>query len=185
MEPDESNRKATHQPEIDLPGVTRIGKPTATWEQSTHAPDAMRWLKNICLEFKPGEGLMCLFSGAHGPAQTLAAQAIAKQLGKPLMHVDLAMVVGNYIGETEKNLNGIFDAAQRQDAVLFFDEADALFGKRTEVKDSHDRFANVAIDDLLQRIESFQGLVILASNRKSAQDSALMRRLRLVIDFPP
>jgi SpoVK/Ycf46/Vps4 family AAA+-type ATPase len=184
MKPDESNRKATHQPEIDLPGVTRIVKPTATWEQLTHAPDAMRGLKNICQEFKPGQGLMCLFSGARGTAQTLAAQAIARQLGKRLLHVDLAAVLSKYIGETEKNLKSILDSAEMQDAVLFFDEADALFGKRTDVKDSHDRYANIDTNDLLQRVEAFEGLVILASNMKPAPDSASMRRVRHVIDFP-
>jgi SpoVK/Ycf46/Vps4 family AAA+-type ATPase len=184
MKPDESIRKATHQPKIDLPGVTRIVKPTASWEQLTHAPDAMRGLKAICQEFKPGQGLMCLFSGARGTAQTLVAQAIAKQLGKPLMHVDLAVVVSKYIGETEKNLNRVLEAAESQDAVLLFDEADALFGKRTEVKDSHDGYANIDTNDLLQRIEAFEGLVILASNIKSAPDSASMRRIRHVIDFP-
>jgi SpoVK/Ycf46/Vps4 family AAA+-type ATPase len=176
--------KPTHQPAIDLPGMVRIVQSAVTWEQLNHAPDAMLGLKNICQEFKPGQSLMCLFSGERGTGQTLAAQAIARQLGKPLMHVDLAAVVSKYIGETEKNLNRIFEAAQRQDAVLFFDEADALFGKRTDVKDSHDRYANIDTNYLLQRIEAFEGLVILASNVRPAPDSAFVRRIRHVIDFP-
>jgi SpoVK/Ycf46/Vps4 family AAA+-type ATPase len=184
MKPDESIRKDTHQPEIDLPRVTLVVKPAVTWEQLNRAPDAMLGLKNICQEFKPGQSLMCQFSGERGTGQSLAAQAIARQLGKALLHVDLAAVVSKYIGETEKNLNRIFDSAEMQDAVLFFDEADALFGKRTEVKDSHDRFANIDTNYLLQRIEAFEGLVILASNMKCALDNAFVRRIRHVIDFP-
>jgi SpoVK/Ycf46/Vps4 family AAA+-type ATPase len=176
--------KPTSQPAIDLPGMIRIINPAVTWEQLNHAPDAMLGLKAICQEFKPRQSMMCQFSGERSTGQSLAAQAIARQLGKPLMHVDLAAVVSKYIGETEKNLNRIFETAQAQDAVLFFDEADALFGKRTEVKDSHDRYANIDTNYLLQRIEAFEGLVILASNKKPAPDSAFLRRVRHVIDFP-
>ena len=164
--------------------MVRISKPTVTWDHLNHAPDTLIGLKNICHAFKPDQSLMCLFSGARGPAQTLAAQAIAKQLGKPLMYVDLAAVVSKYIGETEKNLNQIFDAAESQNAVLFFDEADDLFGKRTEVKDSHDRYASLEVNDLLQRLEAFRGLVILTSNMKLARDNEFLRRVRHVIDFP-
>jgi SpoVK/Ycf46/Vps4 family AAA+-type ATPase len=184
MKPDESIRKATHQPEVDLPSVTRIVTPTATWEQLNHAPDAMLGVRAICQAFKPGQSLLCRFAGERGTGQTLAAQAIARQLGLALVHVDLSALVSKYIGETEKNLQRIFDSANPQDSLLFFDEADALFGKRTEVKDSHDRYANIDTDDLLQRIEAFGGLVILASNMKSALDSAFVRRIRHVIDFP-
>lgn len=141
-------------------------------------------LKTICQEFKSGQGLMCLFSGARGTGQTLAAQAIARQLGLALVHVDLSALVSKYTGQTEKNLQRVFDSANPQDSLLFFDEADALFGKRTEVNDSHDRYANIDTKDLLQRIEAFQGLVILASNMKQALDSAFVRRIRHVIDFP-
>jgi SpoVK/Ycf46/Vps4 family AAA+-type ATPase len=183
MKPDPHLNKTTLPHAIDLIGMTRIDKSVVTWEQLNHAPDAMLGLKNICQEFKPGQGLVCQFAGARGTGQTLAAQAIARQLGKPLMHIDLAAVVNKYIDETEKNLNRIFEAAQTQDAVLFFDEADALFGKRTEVKDSHDHYANIDTNYLLQRIEAFEGLVILASNMKSALDSAFVRRVRHVIDF--
>jgi AAA+ superfamily predicted ATPase len=184
MNPNQPVNKTPLQHAIDLPGVVRIIKPVVTWEQLNHAPDAMLGLKAICQAFKSGQSMMCQFEGERGTGQSLAAQAIARQVGKTLMHVDLAAVVNKYMGETEKNLNRIFEAAQTQDAVLFFDEADALFGKRTEVKDSHDRYANIDTNDLLQRIEAFTGLVILASNKKSALDSAFMRRIRFVIKFP-
>jgi len=98
--------------------------------------------------------------------------------------VDLAGVVSKYIGETEKNLRRVFDAAEQSGAILFFDEADALFGKRTEVKDSHDRYANIEVNYLLQRMEDYRGLAILATNRKSSLDRAFMRRLRFLVDFP-
>jgi SpoVK/Ycf46/Vps4 family AAA+-type ATPase len=184
MNPDPRLNKTTSQHQIDLPSVVRITRPTVTWEQLNHPQDATLALKNICQDFKPGQGMICQFAGERGTGQSLAAQAMAKQLGKPLIHVDLTAVVNKYVGETEKNLNRIFDSAATQDAILFFDEADALFGKRTEVKDSHDRYANSDIDHLLQRIETFQGLVILASNVQSALDSAFMRRIRFVIKFP-
>ncbi len=101
-----------------------------------------------------------------------------------LYRIDLSAVVSKYIGETEKNLRRLFDAAEDGGAILFFDEADALFGKRSEVKDSHDRYANIEINYLLQRLESFGGLAILASNMKSALDTAFMRRLRFIVNFP-
>jgi SpoVK/Ycf46/Vps4 family AAA+-type ATPase len=101
-----------------------------------------------------------------------------------LYRIDLSGVVSKYIGETEKNLKQVFDAAEQSGAILFFDEADALFGKRTEVKDSHDRYANIEVNYLLQRMEDYQGLAILATNRKSALDRAFLRRLRFLMDFP-
>jgi SpoVK/Ycf46/Vps4 family AAA+-type ATPase len=184
MNPDESIRKGTRQAAIDLPGVTRTVKPTATWAQLNHVPLALPGLKNVCQEYKPGQGLLCLFTGMRGSSQSLAAQAIAGQLELTLMYADLAALVNKYIGETEKNLDRIFTAAEHQNAVLFFDEADALFGKRSDVKDSHDRYANLEVNYLLQRIEAFHGLAILTSNMKPAQDDALLRRVRHVIDFP-
>jgi SpoVK/Ycf46/Vps4 family AAA+-type ATPase len=114
----------------------------------------------------------------------MAAQALARELAAPLYRVDLAAVASKYIGETEKNLDRIFRAAERSGAILLFDEADALFGKRSEVKDSHDRYANIEVNYLLQRIEAFGGLAILSSNSKSAIDEAFLRRLRFVIEFP-
>lgn len=184
MNPNQRLNKTMPQHTIKLPGTLPIIKPAVTWEQLSHAPDTIVGLKSICQEFKPGQGRTCLFSGARGTAQSLAAQAIAGQLGKPLMHIDLAAVVSKYIGETEKNLNRVFEVAESQHAVLFFDEADALFGKRTEVKDSHDRFANIDTNYLLQRMEAFEGLVILTSNMKPAHDGAFMWRIHHVIDFP-
>jgi AAA+ superfamily predicted ATPase len=131
-----------------------------------------------------GLGISALFSGVSGTGKTMAAEILAGQLRLDLYRVDLAGVVSKYIGETEKNLKKIFDAAERSGAILFFDEADALFGKRTEVKDSHDRFANIEVNYLLQRMENFRGLSILATNRKSDVDRAFLRRLRFLVDFP-
>lgn len=129
-------------------------------------------------------GLAVLFSGPPGTGKTMAAEALAQALGLPMYRIDLSQVVNKYIGETEKNLKRIFDAAEISDCVLLFDEADALFGKRTEVKDAHDRFANIEISYLLERMERFKGLAILATNRRKDLDEAFMRRLRLVVEFP-
>jgi hypothetical protein len=131
-----------------------------------------------------GLGISALFTGESGTGKTMAAEAIAHELSLDLYRIDLSQVVSKYIGETEKNLRRLFDAAEDGGAILFFDEADALFGKRSEVKDSHDRYANIEINYLLQRMESFQGLAILATNAKSALDTAFVRRLRFIIDFP-
>jgi SpoVK/Ycf46/Vps4 family AAA+-type ATPase len=114
----------------------------------------------------------------------MAAEVVAARLELNLYRIDLSSVVSKYIGETEKNLRKLFDAAEQGGAVLLFDEADALFGKRSEVKDSHDRYANIEVNYLLQRIESFSGLAILATNMKAALDSAFMRRMRFVVSFP-
>lgn len=129
-------------------------------------------------------GLSVLFCGAPGTGKTMAAEALAHALRLPMYRVDLSQVVNKYIGETEKNLKRIFDAAELCDCILFFDEADALFGKRTDVKDAHDRFANIEISYLLERMERFKGLAILATNRRKDLDEAFMRRLRYVIEFP-
>jgi SpoVK/Ycf46/Vps4 family AAA+-type ATPase len=114
----------------------------------------------------------------------MAAEAVAKELCLDLYRIDLSSVVSKYIGETEKNLRRVFDAADRGGAVLLFDEADALFGKRTEVEDSHDRFANIEVSYLLQRMEAYEGLAILTTNMRAALDEAFLRRLRFVIEFP-
>ena len=129
-------------------------------------------------------GVTALFVGSDSAAATRAAEALASELGRELYRVDLSQVVSKYIGETEKNLNRVFDAAEKAEWVLFFDEADALFGKRTDVKDSHDRYANIEIDYLLGRLEAFKGLAILATNRKASLDDAFTRRIRHVVDFP-
>jgi SpoVK/Ycf46/Vps4 family AAA+-type ATPase len=135
--------------------------------------------------FSLGRGVTALFAGPSGTGKTMAAQVLARSLGMELYRVDLAGVVNKYIGETEKRLKRVFDACERSNALLFFDEADALFGQRTQVKDAHDRFANIEIDYLLQRMEHYEGIAILATNRKEDLDKAFMRRLRFVIDFLP
>jgi hypothetical protein len=131
-----------------------------------------------------GLGISVLLSGASGTGKTMAAEVLANELKLDLFRIDLSAVVSKYIGETEANLRRLFDAAEEGGAILFFDEADALFGKRTEVKDSHDRYANIEINYLLQRMESYSGLAILATNMKSALDQAFLRRLRIVVDLP-
>jgi ATPase family associated with various cellular activities (AAA) len=130
-----------------------------------------------------GLGISALFTGESGTGKTMAAEVIANDLRLNLYRIDLSAVVSKYIGETEKNLRRLFDAAEDGGAILFFDEADALFGKRSEVKDSHDRYANIEINYLLQRMEAYRGLAILATNMKSALDSAFARRLRFVVNF--
>jgi hypothetical protein len=131
-----------------------------------------------------GLGISALFAGESGTGKTMAAEVIANQLHLSLYRIDLSQVVSKYIGETEKNLRRVFDAAEDGGAILFFDEADALFGKRSEVKDSHDRYANIEINYLLQRMEAYRGLAILATNIKSALDPAFQRRLRFIVNFP-
>ncbi len=131
-----------------------------------------------------GRGISVLFSGEKGSGKTKAAEVIADQLALDLYRIHLAPVVSKYIGETEKNLRQIFDRSGKSGAVLFFDEADALFGKRSEVKDSQDRYANIETGYLLELLESYEGIVILATNRKEEIDEAFVRRLRFMIDFP-
>lgn len=131
------------------------------------------------------QGISAMLAGPSGTGKTMAAQVIARSLGMELLRVDLAGVVNKYIGETEKRLKRVFDACERANVVLLFDEADALFGRRTQVKDAHDRFANIEIDYLLQRMERFDGIAILATNRRSDVDQAFLRRLAFVIDFMP
>jgi ATP-dependent 26S proteasome regulatory subunit len=131
-----------------------------------------------------GLGVTALFSGGSGTGKTLAAEVVAKELGLDLFVIDLSQVVSKYIGETEKNLRRVFDAAERGGALLLFDEADALFGKRSEVKDSHDRYANLEVSYLLMRMEAYRGLAILTTNMKKALDNAFMRRIRFAVDFP-
>ncbi|MGH9944726.1 MAG: ATP-binding protein, partial [Pyrinomonadaceae bacterium] len=131
-----------------------------------------------------GLGISALFAGASGTGKTMAAEVVARELRLDLYRIDLSQVVSKYIGETEKNLRRVFDAAEEGGAVLLFDEADALFGKRSEVKDSHDRYANIEISFLLQRMEAYSGLAILTTNLKSVLDTAFLRRIRFVVQFP-
>jgi hypothetical protein len=131
-----------------------------------------------------GLGITVLFAGPSGTGKTMAAEVLARDLRLSLYRIDLSAVVSKYIGETEKNLRRVFEAAEQGAAVLFFDEADALFGKRSEVKDSHDRYANIEVNYLLQRMESYRGVAVLATNMRSALDQAFLRRLRFVVTFP-
>ena len=172
----------------------------ATWGDLVLPPEQMALMRQIAahvrgrhrvygewgfaLKMNRGFGVSALFAGESGTGKTMAAEVIANDLRLNLYRIDLSAVVSKYIGETEKNLRKLFDAAEQGGAILFFDEADALFGKRSEVKDSHDRYANIEINYLLQRMESFSGLAILASNMKSALDPAFMRRLRFIVNFP-
>jgi hypothetical protein len=130
-----------------------------------------------------GLGISALFAGDSGTGKTMAAEALANELDLPLYRIDLSAVVSKYIGETEKNLRTLFDAADAGGFILFFDEADALFGKRSEVRDSHDRYANIEVNYLLQRIEAYRGLAILATNAKASLDAAFVRRLRFIVNF--
>lgn len=150
---------------------------------------ALRVLGQVHMEWGTGRawnegGLSVLFTGPPGTGKTMAAEAIATEIGMPMYRIDLSQVVSKYIGETEKNLSRLFDAADSGDAILFFDEADAVFGKRTEIKDAHDRYSNHEVSYLLERMERFKGMAVLASNRKKDLDEAFLRRLRTIVTFP-
>ncbi len=173
--------------------------PKATWDDIVLSEDQRRYLGHIADQVvqrstvynnwgfrrrsSRGLGITVLFAGESGTGKTMAAEILANHLKLNLYRIDLSSVVSKYIGETEKNLRRLFDAAEDGGALLFFDEADALFGKRSEVKDSHDRYANIEINYLLQRLEAYQGLAILATNMKSGLDEAFTRRLRFTIMF--
>jgi SpoVK/Ycf46/Vps4 family AAA+-type ATPase len=131
-----------------------------------------------------GLGISALFAGASGTGKTLAAEVLATELNLDLYRIDLSAVVSKYIGETEKNLGRVFDAADVSGVILLFDEADALFGKRSEVKDSKDRYANMEVSYLLQRMEAYRGVAILTTNLKGSIDQAFLRRIRFVVQFP-
>ncbi|HME22858.1 MAG TPA: ATP-binding protein [Acetobacteraceae bacterium] len=141
-----------------------------------------RW--GFAARYSRGLGVTALFSGASGTGKTMAAEVLAHTLDLDLFQIDLAGLVSKYIGETEKNLRRVFDAAEDSGAILLFDEADALFGKRSEVKDSHDRYANLEVSYLLQRMEAYRGLAILTTNMRHAIDPAFLRRLRFLVEFP-
>lgn len=134
--------------------------------------------------YSRGHGLSALFSGSSGTGKTMAAEVLAAELDLDLYQIDLAAVVSKYIGESEKNLRRVFDAADESGAILLFDEADALFGKRSEVRDSHDRYANLEISYLLQRMEAYRGVAILTTNMQHALDHAFLRRIRFIVQFP-
>jgi SpoVK/Ycf46/Vps4 family AAA+-type ATPase len=131
-----------------------------------------------------GLGISALFAGGSGTGKTTAAEVLARELRLDLYRIDLSAVISKYIGETEKNLRRVFDAAEFGGVILLFDEADSLFGKRTEVKDSHDRHANQEVSYLLQRMEAYRGLSVLTTNLKTSIDQAFLRRIRFVVQFP-
>ena len=175
-------------------------EPAATWNDLVLPEAQSRTLREIATHVRHrfrvheqwgfaargarGLGISALFAGASGTGKTMAAEVLANELQLDLFRIDLSAVVSKYIGETEKNLRRVFDAAEAGGAILLFDEADALFGKRSEVKDSHDRYANIEVGYLLQRIETYRGLAVLTTNFKQALDPAFLRRLRFVVQFP-
>ncbi len=146
---------------------------------------SLRAVATALRSLKSRQSTGVLLTDGTAAATLSAAETLAKAAALDLLRIDLRNVVSKYIGETEKNLRRIFDAAERSPVVLFFDEADALFGKRTDVKDSHDRYANQEVNYLLQRIDNFQGISILATNRKQNVDAAFLRRLRYVVSLAP
>jgi hypothetical protein len=175
-------------------------KPRYTWEDIVLPPDKMGQLRSIAawMQFRRrvhqdwgfgeklsrGKGLNVLFTGPSGTGKTMAAEILAHELSLELLQIDLSSVVSKYIGETEKNLSAIFREAEQSQSLLFFDEADSLFGKRTEVKDAHDRYANIEVNYLLQRVEQYEGVVVLATNLQRNLDDAFLRRIKEVVDFP-
>ncbi|RTE09436.1 ATP-binding protein [Paenibacillus whitsoniae] len=179
--------------------ATRI-EPRYKWEDVILAPEQKDQLRNACNQVKYrgvvysewgfekklayGKGLSMLFAGPPGTGKTMSAQVVAGDLQLELYKVDLSQVISKYIGETEKNLHEIFTEAQMSNAVLFFDETDALFGKRSEVKDSHDKYANIETAYLLQKMEEYQGITVLATNLLNNIDEAFLRRINYVIKFP-
>jgi len=136
------------------------------------------------IDERSGPGISALFAGPIGAGKTMAAEVLARDLGLALYRIDLSSLVSKYIGETEKNLRGVFAAAEQGGAILLFDEANALFGKRSDVKDSHDRYADVEVGFLLQQMEAFRGLTILTSNGATPLEPALLRCLTFVVQFP-
>ena len=170
--------------------------PSASWDDLDLADGTLQQLREVeqlaaaarspssrVGDKEPRPGVIALFTGDAAPVKAPAAEALAKRLGADLVTVDLSAVVSKYIGETEKNLRRLFAAAEESAAVLFFDEADALFGKRTDVKDSHDRYQKQEVDYLLQRVEAYAGLVILATNMRADEALAVIKRPAVAVRF--
>ncbi len=184
----------------DLARLTTKIEPRFTWEDIVLPSESLAQLRELCqwvahrsrvlqdwgfeAKLSHGKGTNALFVGPSGTGKTMAAQVIARELGLDLYKIDLSGVVSKYIGETEKNLDRIFTAAENANAILFFDEADALFGKRSEVRDSHDRYANIEVSYLLQKMEEYEGVAILATNLRHHLDESFLRRLAFIINFP-
>ncbi len=172
-------------------------RPRRTWDDIVLSPERIALLRGIVSRYRhadmvydewgfepiPSRGLVALFSGSSGTGKTLAAEIVAGELGLDMFKLDLSSVVSKYIGETEKNLDQVFDAAGAGNVVLFFDEADSLFGKRSEVKDARDRYANIEVSYLLQRLETYDGVVVMATNFEKNIDEAFLRRIHTRIDF--
>lgn len=187
---------AREQTEVNLAPLARRIEPVYGWDDIVLPPDALAQLQELCQRVihrervmadwgfgqKLAAGVTALFAGPSGTGKTMAAEVIANVMGLNLYRIDLSSVVSKYIGETEKNLSRIFDTADN--AILFFDEADALFGKRSEVKDAHDRYANIETSHLLQRMETYEGVAILATNFRQNLDEAFTRRLAFSVHFP-
>jgi SpoVK/Ycf46/Vps4 family AAA+-type ATPase len=183
-----------------LSSLGHLISPRALWDDLVLPPDQRDRLVEICAHLRHrgkvmdgwgfdrkmalGKGVSALFSGPPGTGKTLAAGVMARELGLDLYHVELPAILSKYIGETEKNLSQLFDEAEQSNAILFFDEADTLFGKRTEVKDAHDRNANLEASYMLQRMEAYEGMSILASNFTKNMDEAFVRRIRFMVEFP-
>jgi hypothetical protein len=200
VEPDDLWQACREQVGWRLGDLAQRLEPCYRWEDIVLPEDVSRQLRELAdqVAARPlvyeqwgfgarlprGRGITALFSGPSGTGKTMAAEILAKQLNIDLYRIDLAGVVSKYIGETEKNLRNVFEAAEQTGAILLFDEADALFGKRSEVKDSHDRYANIEVNYLLQRMEDYRGLAILCTNRRSSLDRAFLRRLRFLVEFP-
>lgn len=180
--------------------LARRIEPVYGWRDLVLPPDALGQLEELCArvaerqrvlgewgfgrKLSLGKGVNALFAGPSGTGKTLAAEIIAKELGLELYKIDLSGIISKYIGETEKNLDRVFTTAENANAILFFDEADALFGKRSEVRDSHDRYANIEISYLLQKMEQYEGVAILATNLRQNLDDAFLRRLQFIVEFP-
>jgi len=191
---------ARHQSGQELASLARKIESVKTWGDLVLPDDAMSQLREIVLrlvhrhrvlhewgfdrKLSSGKGVSALFAGTSGTGKTMAAEVMSNELGLELYKVDLAGVVSKYIGETEKNLERIFEAAEQANAILFFDEADALFGKRSEVHDAHDRYANIEVAYLLQRMEQYEGISLLATNLRQNMDEAFVRRLAFIVQFP-
>lgn len=192
-----ASREQAHH---NLAALARKVEPVYDWDDIILPEDKLAQLREICGQVRHryrvftqwgfgrklsrGSGLSAIFTGPPGTGKTMAAEVIAGDLELDLYKVDLSRVVSKYIGETEKNLSRIFTEAEDSNAILFFDEADALFGKRTEITDAHDRYANIETSYLLQKMEEYEGVVILASNLRENIDDAFLRRIRFVVEFP-
>lgn len=188
------------QTQHQLGSLARKIEPIYTWNDIVLGKDALDQLRDLCSrvaerqrvlgewgfgrKLSLGKGVTALFAGPSGTGKTMAAEIVANELQLELYKIDLSGIVSKYIGETEKNLDRVFTTAENANAILFFDEADALFGKRSEVRDSHDRYANIEISYLLQKMEQYEGVAILATNLRQNLDDAFLRRLQFIIDFP-